>query len=109
MNKAIWLSFDLGVAGDYDSLYAYLDNVDAVECGDNLAFFNIAFSGTDAELEMKIEHDLTSGMTLAKNDRIYVVFRRTDGKVTGKFLVGSRKASPWQGFGRHEASEDGDR
>lgn len=106
MKKAVWLSYDLGVKGDYDSLYAYLDNAGAVECGDNLAFFQVDFSGTDAELEAKITQELTSSLTLGKNDRIYLIYRRSDGKIGGKFLFGSRKATPWQGFGQHETSED---
>ena len=39
IRKAIWLSFDLGVAGDYPGLYKWLDEHDAVECGDSVAFF----------------------------------------------------------------------
>ncbi|KJV27441.1 hypothetical protein [Luteibacter yeojuensis] len=108
MKKAIWLSYDFGVKGDYDALYAYLDNAGAVECGDGLAYFEVEFSGTDAELESRLEHELMGGLNLAKNDRIYVVFQREGGRVTGKFLVGSRKASRWQGFGHQDDNkEDG--
>lgn len=40
MTKAIWISYDLGIGGDYDGLYRWLANHKAVECGDGLAFFN---------------------------------------------------------------------
>jgi hypothetical protein len=34
-----WLSFDLGVRGDYEALYEWLDALDAKECGDSVATF----------------------------------------------------------------------
>lgn len=34
-----WLSFDLGLRGNYEDLYELLDNTEAVECGDSLATF----------------------------------------------------------------------
>lgn len=37
MKKTIWLSYDFGVKGDYESLYAWLDNHGAKECGNNSA------------------------------------------------------------------------
>jgi hypothetical protein len=108
VKKSVWLSYDLGVKGDYDALYAYLDNAGAVECGDNLAYFELEFPGTDAELEAKLELGLSAGIAFAKSDRIYVVFQRADGRTAGKFIVGSRKASRWQGFGHLGADvEDG--
>ena len=33
MNKALWLSYDLGVKGDHEGLDAWLDDHDAEECG----------------------------------------------------------------------------
>jgi hypothetical protein len=36
-----WLSFDLGLQGDYDSLYAWLDKQGAQECGDSVATFEV--------------------------------------------------------------------
>ena len=37
MKKFIWLSYDLGIGGDYESLYSWLDNHEAKECGDSVA------------------------------------------------------------------------
>ncbi len=34
-NRIIWLSYDLGIQGDYPSLYEWLDKHQAKECGDN--------------------------------------------------------------------------
>jgi hypothetical protein len=36
-NKRYWLSFDLGLRGNYDSLYEWLDAHSASESGDSLA------------------------------------------------------------------------
>lgn len=106
MKKAVWISYDLGVKGDYDSLYAYLDNHKAVECGDSLAFLYVEFDGTDAAFEMKIKGEIKEAVRLQKTDRVYIVYRRNDKRVGGKFLFGNRKSSPWQGFGHQEAVED---
>jgi hypothetical protein len=32
MKKAVWISFDLGVQGDYEGLYGWLDRLDAQTC-----------------------------------------------------------------------------
>ena len=37
MEKTIWISYDLGINGDYENLYAWLDNKDAQDCGDSVA------------------------------------------------------------------------
>ena len=46
-----------------------------------------------------------------KKDRIYIIYRNEDeGKSTikGKFIQGSRKASPWRGFGSSRIEEEDD-
>lgn len=35
----IWLSFDLGVSGDYEGMYAWLDDKRAKECGSSVASY----------------------------------------------------------------------
>ena len=35
MKHFVWISFDLGVKGDYEGMYAWLDSKDAKECGDS--------------------------------------------------------------------------
>ena len=37
MARRYWISFDLGLQGDYDALYAWLDKHEAKECGENVA------------------------------------------------------------------------
>ena len=105
MNKTIWLSYDLGVKGDYSSLYSWLDNHNAVECGDNVAVFK--YDAPDEEsLPDKLKNDLASNVTFGKSDRIYIIWKNKQGLNKGRFIVGKRKASPWQGYGAVEVEDD---
>jgi hypothetical protein len=104
MNKTIWLSYDLGVKGDYQRLYAWLDNHKAKECGDSLAVIN--YEVRDGEdLPDKLKQDLQANVTFARTDRVYVIWKTTENLNKGRFIIGRRKASPWQGYG-DVASED---
>ena len=38
MKSAVWISYDLGVNGDYESLYSWLDIQGAKECGTSVAY-----------------------------------------------------------------------
>ena len=38
MKKSVWISYNLGIKGDYQSLYEWLDNHEAKECGYSLVF-----------------------------------------------------------------------
>ena len=38
MKRAIWISYDFGVRGDYEGIYTWLDDHGAIECGDSIAF-----------------------------------------------------------------------
>ena len=96
MKKAIWFSYDLGVQGDYSSLYAWLDTHDAKECGDSVAFLNYECSGP---IVQQLTDDLKKAMTIDNRTRIYVVYRETDtDKNKGVFIFGSRRDSPWTGY-----------
>jgi len=44
MHTAMWMSYDLGVKGDYEGLYAWLDDHDAKECGNSVAFLRYEYS-----------------------------------------------------------------
>jgi hypothetical protein len=37
MHTVMWMSYDLGVKGDYEGLYAWLDDHEAKECGNSVA------------------------------------------------------------------------
>lgn len=94
--QAIWISYDLGIRGDYSSLYAWLDAHDAKECGESVAFLNYSYDG---ELRLALKNDLGKAVALDKGSRIYVVFRETKtNKNKGVFIFGGRKSSPWTGY-----------
>jgi hypothetical protein len=74
VNKTIWISYDLGVKGDYPGLYAWLDNAGAVECGDSLAFIKKDIPDTTS-LPLYIKGELLQHVTFAKTDRVYIIWR----------------------------------
>ena len=105
MIKTIWLSYDLGVKGDYSSFYAWLDDHKAKECGDSLAVLQYEVS-QEEELPEKLKQDLESNITFGKMDRVYLVWKNNEGLNKGRFIIGKRKASPWQGYGESEVGDD---
>jgi hypothetical protein len=112
MTKAIWISYDLGIKGDYPNLYAWLDNQEAKEAGNSIAFLNYKFNGKDDQLLAVLKKDLTKSVNFKPGDRIYVMRMRNENgvnKVSGRFIIGNRKASPWEGYGQKgEDIIDGD-
>lgn len=102
MKKLIWISYDLGVKGDYEGLYAWLDNHDAKECGNSLATLEYEYTN---QLVEEIQKDLSQSISLARHDRVYMIWRE-DRRMKGKFLFGKRKAAPWSGYGPQESQVD---
>lgn len=97
MKSAIWISYDLGVRGDYESLYAWLDDHGAQECGDSLAFLNYTHSGS---LVASVTKEIRKTLRTTKLTRIYLIYRDPETrKIKGTFLLGGRKAAPWSGYG----------
>jgi hypothetical protein len=91
----VWVSFDLGVKGDYEGMYAWLDGHDAKECGDSVACFWYDHPSEDLLQDMK--EDLNKSVELdIKKNRIYVI-RLVKGKMKGNFLFGRRRNAPWVG------------
>ncbi len=82
-----WLSFDLGLRGNYEELYEWLDNMEAKECGDSVATFV-----TDKTRE-EIKKELSE--FLDEKARVYII----DMKKGGGFIRGKRKIAPWVGYG----------
>lgn len=94
--KTLWISYDLGLKGDYSGIYAWLDAQQAKECGDSLAVFKWESKG---ELFEEIRTELNKSIKLSASDRIYIIYRDDDtGHVKGKFINGGRKRAPWEGF-----------
>jgi hypothetical protein len=91
----VWVSFDLGVKGDYEGMYAWLDGQNAKECGDSVACFWYDHSGKDLLQDLK--EDLDNSVELdTKRNRIYVI-RNVKGKMKGAFIFGRRRNAPWTG------------
>jgi hypothetical protein len=103
MHKMIWLSYDLGVKGDYEGLYAWLDDHDAEECGNNVACL-LHYEYRTALLS-ELKDDLSRNINLGKRDRIYIIWHEKQ-KMKGRFLFGKRKSAPWTGFGSKEPQVD---
>ena len=81
-----WLSFDLGLRGNYEELYEWLDNMGARECGNSVATFV-----TDKTREQIIQE---LSKLLDKKSRVYII----NMKQGGKFIFGRRKDAPWSGY-----------
>ena len=105
MKKALWVSYDLGVQGDYESLYEWLDNLDAKECGNSVAFFKYEVVSGKI-LKNEIKKDIEKIVELGGRDRIYIMYRDSRKNMKGSFIVGKRKASPWKGYGSGKTEID---
>lgn len=92
----VWLSYDLGVQGDYEGLYQWLDNQDAKECGNSVAVFSYPY---DASFPENLAENLQREVEIIKRSRIYIFYHDPESKkAKGKFLFGTRKAPPWSGY-----------
>ena len=92
-----WLSFDLGLRGDYQPLYAWLDQQEAKECGEGVATFCSNMSRDE------IADKLSELFDDEKNARVYIITKA----LGGRFILGKRKSPPWKGYGEVE-SDTGD-
>ena len=101
MKRLVWISYDLGASGDYEGLYAWLDDHDAKECGDSVACLRFSYEGDILEA---LEKDIRDAVSLNKRSRIYVVFSGQN-NVRGRFVIGRRKRGPWEGYGTNAAGE----
>ena len=108
MKSAIWITYDLGVQGDYPSLYEFLDAHKAKECGDGCAFIEFTYQKS---LLPELAKEIKQKVRLKKGDRVYVIYKAApDNRVKGKFLSGGRKVqAPWTGYATADTSvEDSD-
>jgi hypothetical protein len=114
MKKAVWISFDLGVNGDYEGMYAWLDTHHAKECGDSIAFLGYepkrdsVLGEPTRDLISELKADLKRSVSIKKKNRVYVIYKSDEGKLKGVFLFGGRKKSPWTGYGASEEMESSD-
>ncbi len=100
MKSTIWLSYDLGVNGDYEGLYSWLDTHGAKECGSSVAFLKYAHEG---DLAAAVKEDMQAAVSLDRRSRVYLIHNRK-----GRYLFGRRKSAPWEGFGDNGDDEEDD-
>ncbi len=103
MKAFIWLSFDLGVRGDFEGMYQFLDVHEAKECGDSVGAFSYEYK---KDLLAELTKELKDSITFDKRSRVYVIYPAGKGKYMGKFIVGKRKAPPWAGYGPSDENEE---
>jgi hypothetical protein len=104
MKSSIWISYDLGVKGDYESLYEWLDDHEARECGDSVAF--ILFEHGNSPVETVVKREIGEAINVDKQTRIYIVFHDGKKQLKGRFIIGKRKAAAWSGYGSSSPAED---
>jgi len=92
--KRYWISFDLGLRGNYEPLYTWLDNHEAEECGENVATFCSDQSRDRIAAEL-------SALLDDQPARVYII--RKD--IGGRFILGRRRKSPpWKGYAEVESA-----
>src|SRR5947208_2669824 len=102
MRHRIWVAFDLGVRGDFEGMYQFLDAQGAKECGDSMGTFWFEYQG---DFLRELLKQIKRSVELNNRSRIYVLYPGPDGKYTGKFLVGRRKSPPWAGHAPSQEDE----
>ncbi len=102
MKHWIWISFDLGVKGDYEGMYKWLDEHKAKESGDSVAGLTYEHSG---DLIDELKTDLQEHVDFTSKSRVYVI-RLLEGKMKGRFLFGGRRSAPSSGYAQSGGQEE---
>lgn len=95
----LWMSYDLGIKGDYQGLYSWIDDHEGKECGNSVAYLCFEY---DTDVLPELEKDLKTKVNFQPGDRIYIVRIEKvnqEKKIRGRFIIGNRKANPWEGYG----------
>jgi len=103
MKQMIWLSFDLGIRGDYEGMYQFLDSRHARECGNGVAALTFEYDG---DLVATLKAALGEAVSFDNKSRVYVIYHSEDRKAHGRFIVGKRKQPVWTGFGAETVDEE---
>jgi hypothetical protein len=88
--KIIWLSYDLGLKGDYSNLYLLLDKWKARDCGPNLAVFEIdntyGIGARANDFIKRIKSEIKKKVNLKESDRIYAIWKEDNSGKMGRIL-----------------------
>ena len=99
----VWISYDLGVRGDYDGMYQFLDSHNAKEAGDALAVLDYEYKRM---LPDELRAELKKAVKTDRRSRVYIIYREKEADINrGKFIIGGRKTPPWSGY---SVSDSGD-
>lgn len=103
------LNYDLGLKGDYESLYSFLDMQNAIDCGNSSGAFEFNFSGgsdlSHSEKMEQIKKEIELKVSLKKGDRIYTIVHDKKGVAIGTFIYGHRQRPIWEGYGNKTAKD----
>lgn len=92
-------------------MYAWLDNYGAKDCGDSFAYLKYATPKemTDEEFVAFIKRDLEKTVDFKPGNRVYLIRYNSEKQTTtGKFLIGKRRAAPWEGYGDKDSDSSND-
>jgi len=96
MKLPVWISYNLGIKGDFNGLYQWLDTHKGIECGNGTAFIKFEYQKNFLE---ELKSDLEKSVEINPTDRVYIIYKDSEkNKTVGKFLFGNRKAAPWTGY-----------
>ena len=98
MEKTYWLSYDLGVGGDYENLYQWLDDHKAKPCGNSIAFFSYDFPD-NADGDETLKQELLNKVKTKPGNILYLVRQNKEQNIVGSFIYGKRQVAPWVGYG----------
>jgi hypothetical protein len=93
-SQRVWISFDLGVQGDYEGLYQWLDGRNAIECGDSVASFDFAYA---VDLPRELGTELVANVRTNQRSRVYLIFVDAQGIRFG-WLIGRGQRPAWEGY-----------
>ncbi|NQS98657.1 MAG: hypothetical protein HQ591_09395 [candidate division Zixibacteria bacterium] len=95
MKQTILISFDLGIQGDYEDMYSWLDKYKAIECGDGVAILTFEYN---EDIAGELLEELERNVDFKNKDRIFMLFKDRNEKLKGRFIIGKRKRAPWSGY-----------
>lgn len=100
----VWITFDLGVDGDYNGLYAWLDAHDANGCGESVAVLSYRCEGSIPD---RLRDDLKKSIDVDSHTSIYLIYRDpVTNENRGAFLFGERRAPVWNGYGASRPADE---
>jgi hypothetical protein len=106
--QTIYLTYDLGIGGDYNALFTWLDKHGAKECGESTALIKFQLP-EKLSPEDAVKNEMEKEVALRPGDRVYLLYRdKATHALTGKFIFGKRKAATWAGYALAEADSNVD-